>query len=229
MGRAADHLNLTASAVSHGLGRLRRPIQSEIPCSADAQGCRADGARDGILRPVCRRFGARAKRGLDRRAVRESGQCHAPVARSLLRWPLRRCWHAAAARRTAQERARRGRLRTRQCSRRRGTLARARLQPCAFTELEARAMDIARLSRSRRRCSGGLHRLTHYQEETSSLRCAPGHPFCLIDLEMRHLVVSHAGDALVDEILARQGLSRRTAWPVPNLGCFTLPASPRPT
>ena len=67
-----------------------------------------------------------------------------------------------------------------------------------------------------------FHRRTLYEEDFVVAMRA-GHPFAKAPTldrycEMQHLVVSHAGDAhgFVDEVLAKQGRSRRIALTVPN-------------
>ena len=67
-----------------------------------------------------------------------------------------------------------------------------------------------------------FHRRTLYEEDFVVAMRA-GHPFAKASTlvrycEMQHLVVSHTGDAygFVDEVLAKQGQSRRIALTVPN-------------
>ncbi len=90
----------------------------------------------------------------------------------------------------------------------------------AFADLEARAMDIAVIPFDD--IAPRFHHRTLYEEDFVVAMRA-GHPFAkapTLDCycEMQHLVVSHTGDAygFVDEILARQGRSRRIAMTVPN-------------
>ena len=90
----------------------------------------------------------------------------------------------------------------------------------AFADLEARAMDIAIIPFDD--IPARFHRRTLYEEDFVVAMRA-GHPFAKAPTldrycEMQHLVVSHAGDAhgFVDEVLARQGRSRRIALTVPN-------------
>jgi DNA-binding transcriptional LysR family regulator len=90
----------------------------------------------------------------------------------------------------------------------------------AFTELEARVMDIAVLP------FGDVPLRFHASalyDEDFVIAVAAGHPFARnVTLNrfcaMRHLVVSDSGDAhgFVDQVLAEQGRSRRVALTVPN-------------
>lgn len=90
----------------------------------------------------------------------------------------------------------------------------------AFAEIEARAMDIAIIP------SDDIAARFHFKklyEEDFVIVMRAGHPFAKgLTLkrycEMQHLVVSMSGDphGFVDEILANQGYSRRVALTVPN-------------
>ncbi len=91
----------------------------------------------------------------------------------------------------------------------------------AFTDLDARVMDIAILPTddiATRFLSKPLY------EEEFVVAARAGHPFAVDDptleryCEMQHLVVSQTGDpfGFVDRILSEQGLSRRIALTVPN-------------
>lgn len=90
----------------------------------------------------------------------------------------------------------------------------------ALTELEARAMDIAVMPLDA--VPARFEKRTLYEEQFV-VAARAGHPYrrnaslkryC----DMQHLVVSHSGDGFgfVDAELAKQGLSRRVAATVPN-------------
>ena len=90
----------------------------------------------------------------------------------------------------------------------------------ALTDLEAREMDIAVIPFDD--VPVRFHKRTLYEEDFV-IAARAGHPFRKVPslrnyCAMQHLVVSHTGDAFgfVDVELARQGLSRRVALTVPN-------------
>ncbi|WP_404783211.1 LysR family transcriptional regulator [Altericista sp. CCNU0014] len=90
----------------------------------------------------------------------------------------------------------------------------------AFTDLDARVMDIAILPTDD--IAARFLAKTLYEEEFV-VAARAGHPFAADPTlerycEMQHLVVSQAGDpfGFVDRILAEQGLKRRIALTVPN-------------
>lgn len=216
VGRAADRLKLTPSAVSHGLGRLRRLLNDPlflrtpkgvVPTvrATELAGPVADvlaRARSVIstaspFDPArsTRRFTIGAPDGISAvvlpplfARVRKSAPGIDISARQLFPTPGE----------TSPERAWR----------------------FAFTDLEARAMDIVIIPFDD--IPARFHRRTLYEEDFV-IATRAGHPFAkgpTLDryCEMQHLVVSHAGDAygFVDEVLARQGRSRRIALTVPN-------------
>lgn len=216
VGRAADRLRLTPSAVSHGLGRLRRLLNDPlflrtpkgvVPTlrATELAAAVADvlaRARSVIATAApfdpatsTRRFSIGAPDGISAVAlpplfarVRKIAPGIDISASQLLPTPGE----------TSPERAWR----------------------FAFAGLEARAMDIAILPFDD--IAARFHKRTLYQEDFVVAMRA-GHPFARAPTldrycGMQHLVVSHTGDAhgFVDEILAKRGLSRRVALTVPN-------------
>ena len=216
VGRAADRLKLTPSAVSHGLGRLRRLLNDPlflrtpkgvVPTvrATELAGPVADGLAR--LRSVIataapfdpatstRRFTIGAPDGISAVVLpplfgrlRKSAPGIDVSARQLLPTP--------------------------------GDISPERAWRFAFADLEERAMDIAILPFDD--IPARFHQRTLYQEDFVVAMRA-GHPFAKAPTldrycGMQHLVVSHAGDAhgFVDEILAKRGLSRRVALTVPN-------------
>jgi len=211
VGRAAARLNLSPSAVSHGLGRLRQllndPLFLRTPKGVvpTARAMEISEPVTDILARVrgvistaerfdpatsARRFTIGAPDGVSAVVLHPLLAELARIApridvgvRQILPSPSR-VWHSAIA------------------------------------DLEARAMDIAIVP------SDDVplrfeKRLIY--EETFVIAMRAGHPFAddpTIEryCEMRHLVVSESGDpyGFVDEFLARQGRSRRIALTVPN-------------
>jgi DNA-binding transcriptional LysR family regulator len=216
VGRAAARMNLSTSAVSHGLGRLRRllndPLFLKTPKGVVATE-RAETLAPAIaeaLRHV-RSVVARAE-PFDPATTRRRMVIGAPdgVSAVFLKGLMGLVGREAPgldlgirqllplADQMGLERAWRG----------------------AFAELETRALDIAVIPSD----EGPLRferRLLYEEDFVLVLR--KSHPF----LKRRtveaycgaeHLVVSHSGDphGFVDELLARQGLSRRVALTLPN-------------
>jgi DNA-binding transcriptional LysR family regulator len=216
VGRAADRMALTPSAVSHGLGRLRKLLNDPlflrtpkgvVPTvrATELAGPVADvlaGARSVIstaapFNPASstRRFTVGAPDG----------------ASAVVLPPL-----LARLRKSAPGID----ISTRQLLPTPGDISPERAWRFAFADLEARAMDIAVIPFHD--IPARFHRRTLYEEDFVVAMRA-GHPFAKAPTldrycEMQHLVVSHTGDAygFVDEILARQGRSRRIAMTVPN-------------
>ena len=216
VGRAAERLSLSPSAVSHGLGRLRRLLNDPLFVRTP-KGVVPTGRATELAAPVAdvlarvrgvlatatpfdpasstRRFTIGAPDGVAAvflpplwAMLRERAPGVDIGLRQLLPLPGE----------TTPERAWRG----------------------ALADLEARAMDVAILPsddippRFHRRC---------LYEEDFVLAVRAGHPFEQAPslgryCRMQHVVVSHTGDAhgFVDEVLARQGRSRRVALTVPN-------------
>ena len=217
VGRAADRLNLTPSAVSHGLGRLRRLLNDPLFLRTP-KGVVPTARATELSGPVADVL-ARA------RSVISTAEPFDP-ATSTRRFTIGAAgWRvggvaAAAARRTAQERARR-RHQHASAAPDAGGDPHPSAPGASPSPNWKRARWTSPSSRSTtfRRASIG-ERSTR---RTSSSRCAPDirsrkRPTLDRYCEMQHLVVSHAGDAhgFVDEILAGQGQSRRIALTVPN-------------
>lgn len=216
VGRTAARLNLTPSAISHGLGRLRRLLNDPLflrtpkgvtptaralelaPLIADVLArARSLIATAEPFDPATsmRRFTIGAPDGV-------SAVCLPPLLAGLGRAApgvdigLRQLLPAPGE--TSPERAWR----------------------TVFAELDERAMDIAVLP------SGPVPARFHSRslyEEDFVIAMRVGHPFADDPTlerysEMQHLVVSHTGDPLgfVDERLATLGRSRRIALTVPN-------------
>ena len=216
VGRAADRLNLTPSAVSHGLGRLRRLLNDPLFLRTP-RGVVPTVRATELSGPVADVL-ARARSVISTaepfdpaRSTRRFTIAAADGTSAVLMPPL-----LAELRKSAPGID----ISTRQLLPTPGEPSPERAWRFAFTDLEARAMDIAIIPFDD--IPARFHRRTLYQEDFI-IAMRAGHPFAkgpTLDryCEMQHLVVSHAGDAhgFVDEILARQGLSRRIALTVPN-------------
>jgi DNA-binding transcriptional LysR family regulator len=211
VGRAAEQLNLTPSAVSHGLGRLRRLLNDPLflrtpkgvvptaravelatPIAEVLARVRSVISTAAPFDPVTstRRFVIGAPDGI-------SGV----VLRPLL----------AELRRTAP---------LIDISLRQILPSPARVWHSAIAELEGRAMDIAIIPSDDIPPRFEKHCL---YEEDFVIVARAGHPFANNPTlarycEMQHLVVSESGDphGFVDEHLLQQGRSRRIALTVPN-------------
>lgn len=211
VGRAATRLNLSPSAVSHGLGRLRqllndplflRTPKGVVPTARAVE--LAEPVADILARvrnvistaepfdpaTSTRRFTIGAPDGISAVVLHpllaELGRIAPRIdigIRQILPSPSR-VWHSAIA------------------------------------DLEARAMDIAIVPTDD--IPARFEKRLIY-EETFVIAMRAGHPFADAPTierycEMRHLVVSESGDpyGFVDEQLARQGRPRRIALTVPN-------------
>jgi DNA-binding transcriptional LysR family regulator len=216
VGRAADRLSLTPSAVSHGLGRLRRllndplflktpkgvvptarAVQLSAPISDVLARARSVIATAAPFDPATstRRFTIGAPDG-------SSAVFLPPVLAGLRRSApgidisVRQLLPVAGD--TDPERAWRS----------------------AWEDLDGRAMDVAILPSAH--IPARFSKQVLYEEDFVVAMRA-GHPFAAHPTlgrycEAQHLVVSLAGDphGFVDDILARQGKSRRVALTVPN-------------
>lgn len=216
VGRAADRLNLSPSAVSHGLGRLRRLLNDPVflktpkgvvptdrakmlaPSIADVlQRIRTVVAHAEPFDPAksTRRFVVGAPDGVSavflQPLLAQFRDC-APGIDIGIRQLL------PVAEETASDRVWR----------------------TAFSDLETRALDIAIIPSD----TGPLRfeKRTLYEEDFV-LAMRPDHPFRQLPTidaycESQHLVVSLTGDpnGFVDDVLARQGRSRRVSLTVPN-------------
>lgn len=216
VGRAADRMHLTGSAVSHGLGRLRRllhdPLFLRTPKGVvpTARAMELAGPIAEVLARVksviataepfdpgtsTRRFTIGAPDGIS-----------AVVLPPLL----------AALRRNAPGLD----ISVRQLLPAEGESGPARAWRPAFAELEARRMDIAILPTDD--VPARFHQRGLYEEDFV-IAAQSRHPFAAAPTlerycEMHHLVVSLTGDpdGFVDRILADVGRSRRIALTVPN-------------
>ncbi|MCC2674713.1 MAG: LysR family transcriptional regulator protein [Ramlibacter sp.] len=223
VGRAAQRMHVTPSAVSHGLGRLRLllndPLFLKTPKGVvpTARATELAGAIADVL--------ARA------RSVISSAEPF-DAARSTRRFVLGAPDGVSAVllppllariRKDAPQIA----ISIRQLLPDAGESSPERAWRSALTRLEARAMDVAILPVSDFPARFQARLL---YEEDFVVVARVGHPLAkaaTLDryCEAQHLVVSHAGDAsgFVDEVLLRQGRSRRIALTVPNF-MFALAA-----
>ncbi|MCI0601192.1 MAG: LysR family transcriptional regulator [Beijerinckiaceae bacterium] len=216
VGRAAERLNLSPSAVSHGLRRLRRLLKDPLFLRTPKGVVPTARAKE-LAEPVAeilarmrsvigssepfnaasssRRFAIGAPDGI-------SAVVLPPLLATLRRFApgidigIRQLLPSQAGR------------------------AAGRAWESALAELEARAIDIAIVPVGS--VPARFAELTLYEEEFV-ITARAGHPFASAPTldrfcEMRHIVVSLTGDAhgFVDEALAKLGLSRRTALTVPN-------------
>jgi DNA-binding transcriptional LysR family regulator len=214
VGRAAQRLSLSASAVSHGLGRLRRllgdPLFLKTPKGV-VPTARAQELAGAIAEILARVRGVLSTAApFDPASATRRFALGAPDGVSAVFLPslldgLRRQAPGID-------------IRMRQLLPIRGDAARA--WRAAFDELETGAMDIAVLP-----CDHIPARFHHRLlfEEDFVIAMRAGHPFAAAPTldrycEMQHLVVSLGGDAhgFVDDALAKQNRSRRVALTVPN-------------
>ena len=216
IGRAAEKLNLTPSAVSHGLGRLRRllhdPLFLRTPKgvvpTARAMELSAPVAdvlaRVRSVLSIAEPFDpARAAR---RFTIGAPDGVSAVILDSLLA--------------KLRQQAPRIDVSVRQVLPAQAESSPERVWRMALADLESRAVDVAIIPsddippRFERRC---------VYEESFVVAVRKGHPFARNPTlehycQMQHLVVSESGDpyGFVDELLAKQGRSRRIALTVPN-------------
>ena len=217
VGRAAERLSLTPSAVSHGLGRLRRLLNDPLFLRTP-KGVVPTARAMELAGPVARHPGEGQKRRRHRRAVRP-GHVRCAASRSGRRTASRRC----CCRRSSPGFggvAPGVDISVKQLLPPRAAATSERAWQSAFADLEARALDIAIVP-----FAGAPPRFVErtLYEEDFVVASRAGHPyarkpglerFCT----MQHLLVSLTGDAhgFVDEMLAKRGLSRRIALTVPN-------------
>ena len=215
VGRAAERLNLSASAVSHGLGRLRRLLNDPLFLRTPKGVVPTARATD-LAEPIADIL-ARVRRIVSTAAPFDPATSTrrfiigAPDGTSAV-FLLRLLDHV---RRAAPDID----IGVRQILPPQGGQTERAWEP-ALADLEARAMDIAILPLDE--IPVRFLARTLYEEEFA-IAMRAGHPFARRPtLErfctMRHLVVSLTGDGhgFVDEVLAKQGLSRRVALTVPN-------------
>ena len=216
VGRSAQRLNLSPSAVSHGLGRLRAllddPLFLKTPKGV-VPSERATGLQEPIADILARIRGVVATAEpfqaatSSRRFIIGAPDGISSVFLPSLLETLRR--EAAGVD-----------IRVRQLLPRQGEPAADLAWRDAVADLEARAMDVAVIPQD-----GFAARFSHrllYQEEFV-IAARQGHPFLAQPsigayCASKHLVVSQTGDAhgFVDNVLAKRGLSRRVALTVPN-------------
>jgi DNA-binding transcriptional LysR family regulator len=216
VGRAADRLSLSPSAVSHGLGRLRRILNDPLFVRTPKGVVPTDRAIT-LASPVADAL-ARV------RSVLETAKPFDP-ATSTRRFTIGAPDGVSAVFLPAllaelRERAPGIDLGVRQLLPLAGEALLERAWRGVFTDLEARAIDLAVIP-----CDEipvRFHR-TMLFEEDFILAMRAGHPYAedpTLDryCAMQHLVVSLAADpyGFVDEVLARQGRTRRVALTVPN-------------
>jgi DNA-binding transcriptional LysR family regulator len=214
--RAAERLNLSPSAISHGLGRLRRllndPLFLRTPKGV-VPTARAMELAEPVADILARIRSVVALAGpFDAATSRRCFRIGAPDAVSAVILPGLLSLIAGAAPGID--------LRVRHLLPPAGAKTLERAWGPALAELETRALDIAILpvhDLPARFVGRTLH------EEDFVIAMRAGHPFGEMPTldrfcEMQHLVVSLSGDAhgFVDDALARRGRSRRVTLTVPN-------------
>lgn len=216
VGRAAERLNLTPSAVSHGLGRLRRLLNDPLFVRTP-KGVVPTARATELAAPVADVL-ARARSVISSAAPFDPATSTrrftigAPDGVSAVFLPSL----FAALGRNAPGLD----ISIRQLLPTPGETSPERAWQFAFADLEARAMDIAIMP------MGDIPARFHRQvlfEEDFVIAVRSGHPLekaLTLDeyCDSKHLVVSLAGDAhgFVDEVLSKKGYSRRIALTVPN-------------
>jgi DNA-binding transcriptional LysR family regulator len=216
VGRAADRLDLSPSAVSHGLGRLRRLLNDPLFVRTPKGVVPTDRAME-LATPIADML-ARVRnvistaKPFDAATSRRRFTIGAPDGVSAVVLPPL----LAELRRSAPGID----VGLRQLLPVQGETVSERVWRDAFADLETRGMDVAIIPSDD--IPARFHRQLLYEEDFVVAMRA-GHPFAeAITLdqycEAQHLVVSHSGDphGFVDEALARLGRSRRVALTVPN-------------
>lgn len=216
VGRAAERLHLSPSAISHGLGRLRRLLNDPlflrtpkgvVPTARAAE--LAAPIRDVLsrVRSVISTAGS-----FDPATSRRRFTIGAPDGASAVFLPPLLS--------ALREHAPGIDISVRQLLPAQGETSPDDAWRAAFDELETRAMDIAiiPIDDAPRRFA---QRILYEEDFVIAMRA--GHPFAdkpTLDrfLAVQHLLVSHTGEAFgfIDRLLAEQGLSRRIALTVPN-------------
>lgn len=216
VGRAAERLNLTASAVSHGLGRLRRWLNDPLFLRTP-KGVVPTARAMELAAPVADVL-ARV------RSVISTAEPFDP-ATSMRRFTIAAPDSVAAVflppllaelRRTAPGVD----IGVRQLLPTQGETSPERAWRSAFADLETRMTDIAVVP-SDEIPLRFHHRTLHEEDFVVAMRAGHRSAGALtLDryCEMQHLVVSLTGDAqgFVDQVLAEQNRSRRIALTVPN-------------
>lgn len=216
VGRAADRLNLSASAVSHALGRLRRLLNDPLFIRTPKGVVPTDRAVE--LADQIADILARTRRVI---VTAEPFNPESSTRRFIIGAPdgvsavfLPRLLAKV------RERAPGIDISLRQLLPAQGETSPERIWRDAFADLETRAMDIAVIPTAE--IPARFHHRTLYDEEFV-LGMRNGHPFAndrSVDryCEMQHLVVSLTGDPYghIDKVLVESGRSRRIALTVPN-------------
>lgn len=214
--RAAERLNLTPSAVSHGLGRLRRllndPLFLRTPKGVVPSARAAELAEP--VADIIVRAGAVIASAEPFEAARSRRRftIGAPDAISAVLLP-----HLLVALERKAPGVDIGLVQLLPQHRGRPT---SQVWYETLTELESRALDVAILPIGETPPRFVSH---HLFDETFVVTMRKGHPFASNPslkryCAMRHLLVSLSGDpyGVVDEALKQQGLSRRVALTVPS-------------
>ena len=216
VGRAAERLNLTPSAVSHGLGRLRRLLNDPLFLRTP-KGVVPTARATELAAPI-------ADILAQVRSVLSTAEPFDPI-RSTRRFTLGAPDAASAVflpplLAGLRQAAPGIDISMRQLLPAPGELSPERAWRNAFSDLEARAMDIAIIPSDH--IPARFHARTLYEEDFV-IAVRAGHRFADSPTlerycEMQHLVVSVTGDrhGFVDEALTTQGYSRRIALTVPN-------------
>lgn len=216
VGRAADRLSLSASAVSHGLGRLRRLLNDPLFVRTPKGVVPTDRALE--LAPPIAEILARTRSVIataepfDPATSTRRFTIGAPDGVSAVFLPpllAQVRMHAPGID-----------ISLRQLLPAQGETSPERVWRDAFADLESRATDVAVIPSDE--IPARFHRVPLYKEDFV-LALRRGHPFAkdmTVDryCEMEHLVVSLTGDpyGFIDEVLGKQGRARRIAVTVPN-------------
>ncbi|CAN7408548.1 LysR substrate-binding domain-containing protein [Mesorhizobium caraganae] len=216
VGRSAERLNLSASAVSHGLGRLRKLLGDPLFLKTPRGVVPTDRATE-LAEPVAeilarvRRVIASAEPFDPARSTRRFTIGAPDAVSSVLLPPL-----LEKVRRMAPAVD----ISIRHLLPRQGEPSPTTAWSDCVAELEARAMDVAVIPFDGLPLRFAVDTL---YEEDFIVAMRAGHPFANEPgLEsycaMQHMVVSNSGDpnGFVDRVLAEHGLSRRVALTVPN-------------
>lgn len=216
VGRAADRLNLSSSAVSHGLGRLRRllndPLFTRTPKGV-VPTARAVALAGPIAELLERARGVIATaEPFDPSTSSRRFTIGAPDGVSAVVLPP--LLEAVRGKAPGLD------LCLQQLSPTPGETSLERAWRAAFADIEARMIDVAILPLDQ--IPIRFHRKVLYEEDFVVVT-REGHPFASDPTierycRMQHLVVSLAGDPMgfVDSALARLGLTRRVALTVPG-------------
>lgn len=216
VGRAADRLNLSASAVSHGLGRLRRLLNDPLFVRTPKGVVPTDRAQE-LAAPIAEilartRSVIATAEPFDPATSSRRFTIGAPDGVSAVFLPSLLA--------QVREHAPGIDISLRQLLPAQGETSPERVWRDAFADLETRATDVAVVPSDE--IPARFHRILLYEEDFV-LAMRRGHPFArdmTLDryCEMQHLVVSLSGDpyGFIDEVLGKQGRARRIAVTVPN-------------